>query len=407
MKTGVQTDPKVIDQVISDFARTTDEIVSLGELKKLLTSGRKLVMKYGVDVTAPDLHIGHAVNLWMYRRMQELGHKVIFLIGDFTTQIGDPTGKNKTRPIIPLDEIRQNAEAFIKQAMLVLHDDPELVEVRRNSEWYDAMQAKELLSLMSTVTHDRLVSREMFRKRIADGGEIYENELIYPILQGYDSVELKADLTIIGSDQLFNEMMGRTFQEKFGLTPQVIITTKITAGIDGKAKQSKSLGNYIGLQHSARDKFGRVMSIPDSLIGDYFEVYTDVPIEEVATIKANLAENAMRDKLRLAWEIVKRYHGKEAADKERHWFERTFSQKEAPEGLEPISVGARTITIYQLLLKVLASEGPSNSSVRRLLDQGAVSVDGKTIKEIDKNLELPAEGVILKVGKLKWFKVTP
>jgi tyrosyl-tRNA synthetase len=316
----MKLEPKVIDKIISSFARTTEEVFSLEELKKLLSCGRQLRMKFGVDVTAPDLHIGHAVNLWMYRKLQEMGHKVVFLIGDFTTQIGDPTGKSKMRPIIPLEEIEKNAEAFINQAKMVLHDEPNLVEVRRNSEWYDNMSAKELLSLMSMVTHDRLIARDMFRKRIEQKQEIYENELIYPILQGYDSVMLKTDLTIIGSDQLYNEMMGRFFQGKFVQIPQVIITTKITPGIDGKEKQSKSLGNYIGLAHPPKEKFGRIMSMPDNLIIEYFKVYTEVPLEEIIKMEKNFSSDPMKFKLLLAEEVVKRYHGEKIAEEELQLF---------------------------------------------------------------------------------------
>jgi len=403
----VVTDPKVINEVIDSFARTTEEIFSLDELKNMLFSGRQLVMKYGVDVTAPDLHIGHAVNLWMYRRLQELGHKMVFLIGDFTTQIGDPTGRNKTRPIIPISEIQKNAEAFIKQAMLVLHDDPELIEIRRNSEWSNKMSAKELISLMSMITHDRLVSREMFRRRIQEGKEIYEHELVYPILQGYDSVMLKADLTIIGSDQLFNEMIGRFFQEKFGQVPQVIITTKITPGIAGKEKQSKSLGNYIGLRHSPREKLGRIMSMPDNLIIEYFKVYTEVPIEEISRIEKDLSSDPMKYKLMLAQEIVRRYHGENIAEQEVEWFKKTFSKREIPEDTEHVSIGIKSTTLFQALRKCFSMQEKSNSELKRLIKQRAVSIEGRIIENADKEIVLPVEGINLKVGKRKWFKVKP
>jgi tyrosyl-tRNA synthetase len=403
----VISEPKVIEEVINSFSRTTEEIFSLDELKKLLSAGRQLRMKFGVDVTAPDLHIGHAVNLWMYRKLQELGHKVIFLIGDFTTQIGDPTGKSKTRPIIPLEEIKKNAEAFIKQAKMVLHDDPNLVEIRRNSEWYDKLSAKKLLSLMSMVTHDRLMAREMFRKRIQEGKEIYEHELVYPILQGYDSVMLQADLTIIGSDQLYNEMMGRFFQEKFGQAPQVIITTKITPGIDGKEKQSKSLGNYIGLAHSPREKFGRVMSMPDNLIIEYFKVYTEVPLEKIAQMERDLPSDPMKFKLLLAKEIVKRYHGEKVADEELQWFKKTFSERQIPEDAPVISLGSNSASVFEILRKCFTPQEKSNSEIRRLINQGAVKVDGRTVESYEETILLPASGIKLKVGKRNWFKIVP
>src|SRR5690606_34551494 len=247
-----------IDHILAHFERTSDQFFSKDEFRAKLRSRRKLRIKYGVDVTAPTLHIGHAVNLWLMRYLQTMGHKVVFLIGDFTTRIGDPDGRLDTRPVIPREEIEKNAEAFIAQAKMVLRfDDPELIEIRRNSEWLDKLAMQDFMNLLSMVTHARLLSRDMFQARIEAEKDIYMHEILYPVLQGYDSVAVESDLTIIGSDQLFNEMMGRFFQERMGQKPQTIITTKITPGIDAKAKQSKSLGNYIGLAHTPRDKFGR------------------------------------------------------------------------------------------------------------------------------------------------------
>ena len=225
MTRTVQSDEASVERVLDAFARTTDEIVTLDELRGVLRSGRQIRIKYGVDVTAPMMHIGHAVNLWMMRELQEIGHKVVFLIGDFTTRIGDPTGRDKLRPVITEEEIARNAEAFIEQVGKVLLTDEDVVEVRRNSEWFGDLPTSKFLSLMEMVTHERLLSRDMFRKRIEEGAGLYMHELTYPIIQGYDSVELESDLTIVGSDQLFNEMMGRFYQERFSQKPQVIITT--------------------------------------------------------------------------------------------------------------------------------------------------------------------------------------
>lgn len=400
-------DPKIVNELIDSFSRTTEEIFSLEELKKQLLSGRQLKLKYGVDVTAADLHIGHAVNLWMYRKLQELGHKVLFLIGDFTTQIGDPTGKNKTRPVIPQEEIKKNSEHFIKQALMILHDEPRVLEIRKNSEWFDRMPAKELLSLLSMVTHSHLVARDMFRKRIEAKEDIYAHELVYPILQAYDSVMLKADLTIIGSDQLYNEMMGRLFQEKFAQPPQVIITTKITPGIDGKEKQSKSLNNYIGLLHSPRDKFGRVMSIPDNLIAAYFKVYTEVSMSDIKNIEEKVSSEPMKYKLLLAEEIVKRYHGEKTAEEEKEWFVKTFSQKEAPEDVVKISMGEKKVTAFGIIRKCFSPQEKSNSEIRRLFQQNAVKFEEKTVTNIDEEISISQEGLNVKVGKRAWFKIKP
>jgi tyrosyl-tRNA synthetase len=391
-------------KILEQFARTTEEIFTLQELEKLLSSGRQLRIKYGVDLTAPYLHTGHAVNLWMMRKLQDQGHKVQFLIGDTTTRIGDPSGRNSLRPIIPPEEIEANAEAFMAQARMVLRfDDPELYEIRRNSEWYDQMPASELLHLLSMITNSRLASRDMFRERLRQGQDIHMHEMIYPVLQGYDSFMLKSDLTIIGTDQLFNEMMGRFYQEKLGQAPQVIITTKITPGIDGKAKQSKSLGNYIGLGHSPRDKFGRVMTLPDHLIVSYLEVYTDVPLEIVAEISKQVGDEPMKWKLFLAHEIVRRYHGTEIADKEEAWFLETFSDRKTPGGIPVMQVEPGEQTAFELVKRFLGDQ-KSHSEIRRLFKQGAISINGQDLREAEKVIEVH-DGDVYRIGKRTWFRL--
>jgi tyrosyl-tRNA synthetase len=390
--------------LLESFARTTDEIFSLKEFEELLDSKKKIRIKYGVDVTSPFLHIGHAVNLWMMRELQDLGHKVIFLIGDFTTQIGDPTGRSNTRPIIPQAEIDANAEEFIRQAKMVLRfDDPNLLEVRRNSEWFSGYQLADFLKLLAMVTHARLISRDMFQRRIGNQEDIYMHEMIYPILQGYDSYVLESDLTIIGSDQLFNEMLGRFYQQKFGQTPQVIITTKITQGIDGKAKQSKSLDNYIGLGHSSRDKFGRCMKVPDDLIADYLKVYTKIPMDEIARIEKEIGSDPMKWKKFLAEEIIKRYHDEASARSEREWFENTFSKKITPEDIPVLELEDSQWVAIDLLNKFF-NDSKSNSDVRRLFKQGAVSINSEKIPEFGSKMEVATDDVV-KVGKRIWFKI--
>ena len=248
--------------ILEIIRRNIEECISLTQLEKKLSSKKQLLIKYGVDVTAPFLHLGHAVNLWMMRTFQEYGHKVIFLIGDFTTKIGDPTGRDTQRKLLSDEEMKLNAQEFIRQVSLVLLTDPEVFSIRRNSEWYDKMALSEFIELTSMVTHAKLIQRDMFQKRIENHREIFMHEMLYPLLQGYDSVMLKSDLTIVGSDQLFNELMGRFYQERFGQEPQIVITSRITPGIDGREKQSKSIGNYIALIDSPREKFGKIMSIP-------------------------------------------------------------------------------------------------------------------------------------------------
>jgi tyrosyl-tRNA synthetase len=392
-------------ELLESFARTTERMFAPEEFMKLLESERQLRIKYGVDVTAPYLHTGHAVNLWMMRQLQDMGHRVIFLIGDFTTRIGDPTGRELLRPVLPQEEIARNAEAFIEQAGMVLRfDDPDLLEIRRNSEWYSRMPAEELLHLFSMITHARLISRDMFQARIQQGRDIYMHELIYPVLQGYDSVELRADLTIIGSDQLFNEMLSRFYQERCGQAPQVIITTKITPGLDGKAKQSKSLGNYIGLGHSPREKFGRTMTLPDDLIITYLEVYTDVPLTGIARVRATLAEDPMRAKLFLAHEIVRRYHGAEVADREQEWFLQTFSSRKVPGDIPELQLAGGELSAFEIVKRFF---GPrkSNSELRRLFQQGGVSLNGRRIVRPEEIVEV-RQGDEWRVGRRTWFRVS-
>jgi tyrosyl-tRNA synthetase len=394
---------KAINDILAFFERTSDQFFSKDELRAKLRDGKKLRIKYGVDVTAPTLHIGHAVNLWLMRHLQDRGHKVVFLIGDYTTRIGDPSGKSDTRPVIPREEIENNARLFIDQARMVLRfDDPNLLEIRRNSEWLDKLSSQDLLNLLSMVTHARLISRDMFQQRIEQGRDIHMHEMIYPVLQGYDSVAVQADMTIIGSDQLFNEMMGRFFQERMGQKPQTIVTTQITPGIDGKAKQSKSLGNYIGLAHSPRDKFGRVMSIPDELISDYFRVYTDLPMTELAELKKLIANKPRDAKLKLAGAIVARYHGAQVAQWESEWFENTISRGQMPDDIPTLAVMDPEIVAVELV--ALARPGKSKSDTRRLIQQGGVEINGDKLLSADEKL-LVKSGDILKVGKRNWYKI--
>lgn len=391
------------DDILAFFERTTEQFFSRDELREKLKSGKKLRIKYGVDVTAPTLHIGHAVNLWLMRYLQDKGHKVVFLIGDFTTRIGDPTGRSETRPVISREEIDANAAKFVEQAKMVLRfDDPKLIEVRRNSEWYDKMPVQELMNLLAMVTHARLISRDMFQLRIAEGKEIHMHEMIYPVLQGYDSVMVQSDLAIIGSDQMFNEMMGRFFQEKRGQKPQTVVTTTITPGTDGRHKQSKSLGNYIGLGHSPRDKFGRVMSIPDDLIDAYLRVYTDIPLSEIDRWAEDKDLSPRDLKMKLAYAIVGRYHGHEAAVAERDWFVNTFSKGKVPDDIPTLGVYEPRLTVLELV--ALARKGKSKSDCRRLIKQGGVELNHEKLTHPDDPLVVKTND-ILKTGKRSWFRI--
>lgn len=397
------------DQILASMRRTIDEIVDEDALRERLDSGRQLRIKYGVDLTAPELHLGHAVNLWLMRHLQEHGHRVVFLLGDVTTQVGDPTGRSSTRPVLTPEEIEANGEAFLEQVSLVLRTDPEVFEVRRNSEWFQEMPVPELLSLMSLTTHAQLMARDMFRQRIAQGREISLHEMAYPVLQGYDSVAMESDLTIVGSDQLFNEMMGRHYQQRMGKRPQSLITTVITPGLDGGAKQSKSLRNYVALVDTARDKLGKIMSLPDHLVGTWAQCYTDLSEEEVRDLgaAASAGGGVARDaKLDLAEAVVARYHGTDAARSERQAFLEVFSRGAMPEEIAEVLLprdAPASLTGAELL--ALVRPEISASARRRLLEQGAVRVDGEVMGGID-DLVPVAAGMVVRTGKRSWARLS-
>ncbi|WP_414617747.1 tyrosine--tRNA ligase [Dyadobacter sp. 32] len=405
--TKTKSDQHSVNQILEQFERTSSDYFSLKDFQEKLRSGKQLKIKYGVDVTAPFLHLGHAVNLWMMRLLQDHGHKVQFLIGDFTTRIGDPTGKSDTRPIIPRDIIEKNGLEFVKQVSSVLiTDNPDLFEVRRNSEWFDPMKSSELLDLLSLVTHTRLISRDMFQQRIEDKKEIYMHELIYPVLQGYDSFMLESDLTIVGSDQLFNEMMGKFYQEKMGQNSQIIITTKITPGLDGKNKQSKSLNNYISLNEDARGMFGKAMSMPDSQIIQWMEVYTNLGNSEIKGHEIELQKgNNPRDiKLALARALVEKYHGAADADAEFLWFVKTFSAKDFPVDCDTLPLTEGLYSILDIIHLYDATS--SKSEIRRLIQQGAVKIDGVKVQDVDSQLRINSgDEKLFKVGKRTHFKL--
>ncbi|HEU4948348.1 MAG TPA: tyrosine--tRNA ligase [Kribbella sp.] len=394
--------------VVERLRRTTDTIVGESDLLERLDSGRPLRIKYGVDCTAPDLHLGHAVNLWMMRYLQDLGHRVVFLLGDLTTRIGDPTGRSETRPVLGPAEIDANAASFLAQVSLVLRTDPEVFEVRRNSEWYGAMDIATLLQLFGQVTHAQLMARDMFRERVAAGREIGLHELTYPVLQGYDSFAMDSDLTIVGSDQLFNEQLGRHFQQRLGADPQAVITTTITPGIDGGPKQSKSLNNYIGLTDTPADKFGKLMSLPDELVRQYGVVYTDLPlptVEALGELAAEGGRSARDAKLQLAESVVSRYHGDETAAAERHNFTLVFSERSQPAEIPDLLIADREPTLLALLRA--ASPGTSNSELRRLVRQGGVCLDGERLTDPDQLVQLREDGsAVLRSGRRRWHRVS-
>lgn len=387
------------------FKRGVAEILTEVELENILKSDRKLRIKHGIDATSPFLHLGHAANLWKIRQLQEHGHKAVILLGDVTTQIGDPTGKSKTRPIIPLLDIEKNLKSIRNQVESILLTNPGVYEFRRNSEWFNSMSLVEFLKIVSLVTHARLIERDMFQERTKKGEEISMSEILYPVLQGYDSVCLKADLTVIGSDQIFNEHLGRMLQEKFRQPPQVIVALKIISGIDGEQKMSKSAGNYIGLLDSPEEKFGKSMRIGDNMIIPYLEAYTDVPEKTIRGLEDEIKKdlNPMQAKLFLAESLVARYHGKEVAREARERFMEIFSKKEIPDNLPSRKTATGERDMIELLVELNLTS--SRSEARRMLKQKAVEVDGVVWENAVNKVKIK-KGTVIKVGKRKFVKIS-
>jgi len=380
---------KNIDKQLELIGRGTVEIIQLGELKKKLESAvksnRPLVIKAGFDPTAPDIHLGHTVLLRKMRHFQDLGHKVIFLIGDFTGLVGDPSGQSKTRPRLTREEVAANAKTYEKQVSKVL--DIKHLSIIFNSQWFDKMTPYQMAELAARQTVARVLERDDFSKRYKSGQEISFLEFLYPLFQAYDSVELKADIELGGSDQKFNMLMGRTLQERYGQDAQVVITMPLLEGTDGINKMSKSLGNYIGINESAKDMFGKLMSISDELMYKYYELLTD---KDVANIKSSIASAVLHPKqakVDLAKIIVTQYHGEKEAAKQAEEFDRAFKDKGFPQDIDLIEIKiASDKTAIIAALSDLSKLLSSRSEAKRKIQEGAIEVDGSRVS--DANLEL-------------------
>ncbi len=379
--------------------RAVAEIISQEELIDLLHSGKKLRLKEGFDPSAPDIHLGHMVGLRKLRQFQELGHQIILIVGDWTAQIGDPSGASATRKMLSAEEVKINAETYMKQFFKIV--DKQKTEVRWQSEWFGKFNLADVVRLTSKFTVAQFLARDDFNKRFNEGKPIAITELLYPLLQAYDSVAIQADVEFGGTDQKFNLLVGRELQTMIGQKPQQVFMTPLLVGTDGSKKMSKSLGNYIGVAEAPETIYGKTMSIRDDLIMQYFELVTDVPDEELADLKKQLdegAENPMVLKKRLAREIVTQLYGeKEAQDAGEH-FIKVVQKKELPEEIQEFKIDADT-TISRLLVD--AGLAASRSEASRLILQGAVSIDG--IKIIDMNQNI-GKNVIIKAGKRRYLK---
>jgi len=388
-----------MEQQLALLSRGTLEILPKGGLEAKLAlaakESRPLRIKAGFDPTAPDLHLGHTVLLEKLRQFQQCGHQVVFLIGDFTGMIGDPTGKNETRPPLTKDEVLANAETYKQQVFKVL--DPAKTEVRFNSEWFGKMSAAEMIALAGKATVARMLERDDFEKRYKGGQSIAIHEFLYPLVQGYDSVALDADIELGGNDQKFNLLMGRQLQEGNGKAPQVVMTMPLLEGLDGVNKMSKSLNNYIAIEDAPADQFGKVMSASDDLMLRYYELLTDVDLDEVK------AMHPMEAKKQLAARIVARFHGDEAGKAARDGFEKQFAKKEVPDDIPQATLAAEDGSLW--LVKALNAGGltQSNGEGMRLVKQGAVSVDGE--KVVDKDFALSAGSYLIKCGKRRFLQL--
>jgi tyrosyl-tRNA synthetase len=390
---------------IAELSRGADEILPEKGLEAKLKLGRPLIVKAGFDPTAPDLHIGHTVLINKMRQFQELGHDVVFLIGDFTGMIGDPSGKNATRPPLSPEDIRANAETYESQIFKILDKDKTRVEF--NSNWMGKMDAAGLIKLAARHTVARMLERDDFNKRYAGGQPISIHEFLYPLVQGYDSVELKADVELGGTDQKFNLLVGRQLQQDYGQEQQVVLTTPLLEGLDGVQKMSKSLGNYIGITEPPGEMFGKIMSVSDDLMWRYFEVLSFRKLEEIAELKRSVEEGANpRDaKFELGLEIVARFHDEAHAQAAKNEFISRFQQGAMPDEIREVALAGQDGQLGIAYLLKGAGLVSSTSEAFRMIDQGAVRVDGQRVE--DRSLKIAAgSNNVYQVGKRKFARVS-
>ena len=390
------------------LTRGVAEVTVEQELIKLLESGKRLRLKQGFDPSTPDIHLGHVVGLRKLRQFQELGHTIILIVGDWTARIGDPSGQVATRPMLSPQEVEANTQTYLKQFFEVV--DKAKTEVRWQSEWYNKFGLHEVIRLTSKFTIAQLMAREDFNKRFSAGNPISLAEMLYPLLQAYDSVVIQADVELGGTDQKFNCLLGRELQQMSGQPPQQVLLVPLLVGTDGKLKMSKTFGNHIGIDESPQEMYGKVMSIPDHLIIDYFQLATDVPDEEITEFSEQLGShstNPMILKKRLAYEIAAQFHGAKSAREAEKYFSTVFQQRKLPEEIPEYAFTASRAEdeLYRIdIASTLVKEGivKSNSELKRLLAQGAIELDGN---KISSNIIDAHNGSVLKVGKRDFVRI--
>lgn len=383
------------------------------KLKQSIKENKPLRVKQGFDPTSPDIHLGHTVGIRKLKQFQELGHKVVLIVGDYTAMVGDPSGQSQTRPTLSYDDIMRNAETYQTQFFKIL--DKEKTEIHFNGDWFKKMDFTEIMILATKFTVARMLERDDFTKRMKKGVPISIHELFYPLMQGYDSVAIKANLELGATEQTFNLLAGRTIQEAYGVEAQLVLTMPILVGLDGEMKMSKSLGNYIGIDEPPREIFGKAMSIPDELIYNYFELATEVSFEKLEEIKKRLTSadvNPMLVKKELGETLVDMYNEPGSGKNAREEFERVFSQKKLPDeipeinfdGLKDLELDPEKIYLVHLITKTEMAK--SNSEARKLIKSGAVSLNGEKVTDMDYEFAATEE-LVLKVGKRRFLKIIP
>jgi len=400
---------KIAEQ-IKLLKRGTVEIFTEAELAQKLTEAAKtnkqLRIKLGLDPTSPDIHLGHTVVLRKMRQFQDLGHKAVLIIGDYTAQIGDPTGQSATRPMLSAEQIEQNANTYFEQAGKILDTSEDKLEIRYNSEWLSDLKLVDIIKLASSMTVARMLERDTFELRHKKGEPIGVHEFLYPLMQGYDSVIIKSDVELGGTDQTFNNLVGRDLQRLNGQQPQVVITTPILVGLDGKEKMSKSLGNYIGVTDEPNEIFGKVMSISDEMMENYFKLLTDLPIERIAELVDPDKTHPKEAKILLGKTIVSQFYDESAAEAAAAQFEKVFAQGQLPDEICEVVISDPAISVKQLLLACKLVE--TGGEAKRMIAQSAVTIAGQKATDPNARITL-TDGMVVQVGKRKFakLKITP
>lgn len=383
------------------------EIFNLDELAQKLDAaaneGRPLRIKLGLDPTSPDIHLGHTVVLHKLRQFQDLGHKAVLIIGDYTAQIGDPTGQNATRPMLNAEEIRANAESYCEQAGKVLDRSEERFEIRYNSEWLANMTLLEMIQLAAKKTVAQMLQRDSFKNRLQGNVDVYIHEFLYPLLQGYDSYAIKADVELGGTDQTFNNLVGRDVQKAYGQGQQVVMTMPILAGLDGVEKMSKSKNNSIGVTDTPEDMFGKVMSISDEMMEGYFTLLTDTPVEQIKALVDPTQTHPKEAKVMLGKGIVAQFHGDMAAQAAADHFDKVFRQKEIPAAIAVVMIDDTAVMASKLLVECKLVD--SGGEGKRMIKQGGASIDGQKLTD-PKAMVSPRDGSVVKVGKRKFARLS-